>query len=76
VALFGEEQGAFIVAVPAERWEELQQALAGAVGYDQIGTVGGDRFMVEDFIDLSLDELRDAYEKDLFDVMVVPEEMS
>ncbi len=44
--------------------------------YDQIGTVGGDRFMVEDLIDLSLDELRDAYEKDLFDVTVVPEEMS
>jgi len=76
VALFGEEQGAFIVAVPAERWEELQQALAGAVGYDQIGTVGGDRFKVEGLIDLSLDELRDAYERDLFDVTVVPEEMS
>ncbi len=66
VALFGEESGAFIVAVPEERWEDLQDALGAAVGYDQIGTVGGDRFKAGELIDLSLDELREAYERDLF----------
>lgn len=75
VALFGEESGAFVVAVPEERWEELQDALGAAVGYDQIGTVGGDRFKAGKLIDLSLDELRQAYERDLFDVSVIPEEL-
>ena len=68
VALFGEEYGAFIVAVPWERWEDLQDALGGDVGYDQIGTVGGDSVRVGDVIDVSLSALRDAYERDLFGV--------
>ena len=68
VALFGEERGAFIVAVPWERWAELQDALGGGVGYDQIGTVGGDSVKIPGFIDLSLSELRDAHERDLFGV--------
>ena len=67
VALFGEESGAFIVAVPEERWEELQDILGAAVAYDQLGTVGGDRFKAGDLIDLSLEELREAYERDLFE---------
>jgi phosphoribosylformylglycinamidine synthase len=66
-ALFGEENGAFIVAVPWERWAELQDALGGDVGYDQIGTVGGDSVKVGDVIDVKLSELREAYERDLFD---------
>ena len=68
VALFGEERGAFIVAVPWERWADLQDALGGSVGYDQIGTVGGDSVKIPGFIDLNLSELRDAYEQDLFGV--------
>ena len=66
VALFGEGPGGFIVAVPEERWTELQDALAGAAGYDQIGTVGGDSIRVGDAIDVELSELREAYERDLF----------
>jgi phosphoribosylformylglycinamidine synthase len=68
VALFGEERGAYIVAVPWRRWAELQDALGGSVGYDQIGTVGGDSVKIPGLIDLSLSELRDAYERDLFGV--------
>ena len=67
--LFGEESGTFIVAVPWERWDELQgafAALGSVVGCDQIGTTGGDRFKVSDLVDLRLDELREAYERDLF----------
>ena len=67
VALFGEDSGAFIIAVPEERWDELQDALSEVAGYDQIGTVGGDRFKIGDLIDVSVDELREAYERDLFE---------
>jgi phosphoribosylformylglycinamidine synthase subunit PurL len=66
VALFGEEPGGFIVAVPEERWAALHDALAEAAGYDRIGTVGGDRIKVGDAIDVTLAELREAYERDLF----------
>jgi phosphoribosylformylglycinamidine synthase subunit PurL len=66
VALFGEGSGDFVVAVPPERWDELQDALAEAPGYDQIGTVGGDRFKIGDLVDLRLTEMREAYEQDLF----------
>ncbi len=68
VALFGESGDTFIVAVPEERWEELQDVLAQAAGYDQIGTVGGDSIKVGDAIDLKLSDLRRAYERDLFGV--------
>jgi phosphoribosylformylglycinamidine synthase II len=66
VALFGEEPGGFVVAVSLERWDELQDALAEVPGYDQIGTVGGDRFTIGDLVDVSLQDLKGAYERDLF----------
>jgi phosphoribosylformylglycinamidine synthase subunit PurL len=66
VAFFGEGAGDFFVAVPWERWYELQDALAEAPGYDQIGTVGGDRFKIGTLLDVSLQDLREAYERDLF----------
>jgi phosphoribosylformylglycinamidine (FGAM) synthase-like enzyme len=66
VGLFGEGHGAFVVAVPWERWADLQDALGGDVGYYQIGTVGGDRIRVGDAIDVKLSDLREAYERDLF----------
>jgi phosphoribosylformylglycinamidine synthase subunit PurL len=66
VAFFGEGAGDFIVAVPWERWYELQDALAEAPGYDQIGTVGGDRFKIGSHLDVSLQDLREVYERDLF----------
>jgi hypothetical protein len=64
--LFGEGSGGFIVAVPEERWAALQDALSKAPGYDQIGTVGGDSIRVGDAIDIGLEELREAYDRDLF----------
>jgi phosphoribosylformylglycinamidine synthase len=68
VALFGEEPGAFLVTVPWERWAELQDALGGNVGYDQIGTVGGDSVKIQGYVDVTLSDLREAYERDLFGV--------
>jgi hypothetical protein len=66
VALFGEAPGRFIVAVPEGHWAALQDALAESAGYDQIGTVGGDSIKVGDAIDVRLEELREAYDRDLF----------
>jgi phosphoribosylformylglycinamidine synthase len=67
VALFGEGFGAFVVAVPWERWADFQAAVPGHIGYDQIGTVCGDRLTIPGLIDLGLDELRRAYDRDLFE---------
>src|SRR3712207_5870510 len=66
VLFFGEGSGDFVVAVSPDRWDELQAVLAEAPGYDQIGTVGGDRFKIGEFVDVSLADLREAYERDLF----------
>jgi phosphoribosylformylglycinamidine synthase subunit PurL len=66
VALFGEGSGAFVVAVPEERWGEVQDAMVGFT-YDFVGTTGGDRFKIDDLIDLGLSDLREAYERDLFE---------
>ncbi|MDP9457223.1 MAG: hypothetical protein M3Q60_15925, partial [Actinomycetota bacterium] len=50
------------------RWPELQEALSGAnIGYDDTGYTGGDRFVVPGLIDLSLEDLRRARERDLFE---------
>ena len=69
VALFGEDSGTFVVAVPEERWGDLQAALSGNAGYDYwIGTVGGDSIKVGDTIDVKLSDLEKAYERDLFEV--------
>jgi phosphoribosylformylglycinamidine synthase subunit PurL len=66
VLLFGETNPDFIVAVPEERWDDLQDALVG-FAYDMVGTTGGDRFKIGDLIDVSLEDLKQAYERDLFE---------
>jgi hypothetical protein len=58
--------GAFVVAVPEERWDEVQVALVG-FAYDVVGTTGGERFKIGDLIDVELSDLREAYERDLFE---------
>jgi phosphoribosylformylglycinamidine synthase subunit PurL len=65
--LFGETGGSYLIAFPEDRWDDVQGALVG-FAYDWIGATGGRRFRVEGLIDLSLDELREAYEKDLFGI--------
>ena len=65
-AFFGEASGSVILAVPHARWRDFQNALDD-VAWAQIGTIGGDRFRVGELIDLSLDELKTAYERDLFE---------
>jgi phosphoribosylformylglycinamidine synthase II len=65
VVLFGENGLSFLVAVPEERWDDLQEAL-GDVPYDSIARVGGDSIKIGDLIDVKLGELGEAYERDLF----------
>ncbi|HEV3476802.1 MAG TPA: phosphoribosylformylglycinamidine synthase subunit PurL [Rubrobacteraceae bacterium] len=66
VAFFGEGAGNIIVAVPWERWDELQDALTEVPGYDEIGTIGRDRFRIGDLIDVKLEDLKEAHDRDLF----------
>ena len=65
--LFGEEGASFLITVPWELWDDLQKAIPGEIGWDQVGYTGGDRFVVPGLVDLSLEDLRGAYERDLFE---------
>ena len=72
--LFGETNASFLIAFPEERWEKIQDALGATdssgvswVAYDNIGYTGGTRFKVGNLIDLSLEDLREAYERDFFE---------
>ena len=61
-ALFGEAQSRILVAVPADRREELLAIARGlSVPFAFVGRAGGDRLRLWS-LDLSLAELRDAYE--------------
>jgi phosphoribosylformylglycinamidine synthase subunit PurL len=67
VELFGELSGHFLIVAAPGRWDDLQDALGKAqVPYDPIGGTGGDSVKVPGLVDVSLDELREAYERDLF----------
>jgi phosphoribosylformylglycinamidine synthase len=70
--LFGEGGGGYLISFPEDRWEEVQEALhstepAISFPYDQVARTFGDRFEIGDLIDLSLDDLRTVYERDLFE---------
>jgi phosphoribosylformylglycinamidine synthase len=66
VALFGEAGGCILLAVPEERLGELDEHLGG-VPHAWIGRTGGEKLKVGGVIEAGLDELREAYEQDLFE---------
>ena len=66
VTLFGEVGGCILIAVPEGRLGELERHLDG-VHHSRIGRVGGDRVKIAGLIDAGLDELEEAYERDLFE---------
>ena len=67
IGLFGETGAHFLIAVPEERWMTLQRSLRVAgVPYDDIGRTGGDRFKIGGLIDLELEDVEEALERDLF----------
>jgi hypothetical protein len=66
VALFGEVGGCILVAVPEGRLGELEEHLHG-VHYSRVGGTGGERLKISGLVDLGLEELGEAYERDLFE---------
>ena len=66
VALFGEVGECILVAVPEGRLGVLEEHLEG-VHYSRIGGTGGGRLKVSGLIDAGLNELEEAYERDLFE---------
>ncbi len=66
VTLFGEVGGCILLAVPGEKLGELEAHLEG-VAYSRIGRTGGERLSIAGLVDASIDELRAAYEQDLFE---------
>ena len=66
VSLFGETGGCILLAVPEERLAELEGHLEG-IHHSRIGRTGGERLGVAGLIEAGLDQLREAYERDLFE---------
>jgi hypothetical protein len=66
VALFGEVGGCVLLAVPEEKLAELEMLLK-EVHYTRLGHTDGKRLKLSGVVDLELDELREAYERDLFE---------
>ncbi len=62
-ALFGEDQARYIVAVD-DQWANMFAANSEGFGvsFRRIGTVGGDRLIINDLIDVSIDELKSTHE--------------
>ncbi|HET6351052.1 MAG TPA: phosphoribosylformylglycinamidine synthase subunit PurL [Coriobacteriia bacterium] len=61
-SLFSETQSRIVVTVADEDAEDLVDTLAAAgVPYSVIGSVRGERLAIEGRLDVSLEELRDAY---------------
>lgn len=61
-ALFGEAQSRIVVSTPAGKAVGLQNLAARyQVPLSRIGIVGGDRFIIEGYIDLSLDSIEAAW---------------
>lgn len=65
-SLFGETQSRIVVTVAEEDAESLVALLIEHdVPYAVLGTVGGERLTIEGKVDLSLDDMRDAFEPTL-----------
>ena len=65
-SLFGETQSRIVVTVADEHADNLVGMLVAAeVPYSVIGTVGGERLTICERLEVSLDEIRDAYEPTL-----------
>jgi phosphoribosylformylglycinamidine synthase len=64
--LFSETQGRVVATCPEADIEALLKLLdRHGVPYGVVGTLGGERLRVEGMVDVSLDQLREAYEPTL-----------
>lgn len=66
IALFGEVGGCILISVSENRMPELEVALRD-VPHATIGHTGGDRLKITGPVDVSLAQLKEAYDRDLFD---------
>ena len=66
-AFFGETGATFSGRSPGRTVGRSAGRPGRDVGLRQVGTTGGDRFKIGDLIDVSLQDLRKAYERDLFE---------
>jgi hypothetical protein len=66
VGLFGEVGGCILLAVPEERLNKLEELLEG-VHWFRLGRTGGGRLKVSGLVDLEIEGILEAYEKDLFE---------
>ena len=61
--LFGEDQARYIIAVPADLADFLRASAESAgVPFRRLGTVGGDRLMVDDVVSIAVVDLVNASE--------------
>jgi phosphoribosylformylglycinamidine synthase len=64
--LFGEEQSRIVVSLEPARLGELRNLAAShRVPLRELGTVGGNRFVIEDVVDLPLEEIVDGWRNGL-----------
>ena len=60
--IFGEEQSRIVVSLEPARLGELQKLAARhQVSLKELGTVGGERFVIEGMIDLPLRDVAEAW---------------
>jgi phosphoribosylformylglycinamidine synthase subunit PurL len=65
-SLFGETQSRIVITVAEKNADALIALLiAHDVPYAVLGTVGGERLTIEDKVDISIDDMRDAFEPTL-----------
>ncbi|MGI9364577.1 MAG: phosphoribosylformylglycinamidine synthase subunit PurL, partial [Rhizobiaceae bacterium] len=62
-ALFGEDQARYVITVPDE-WADMFAANSegSGVSFARIGTVGGERLIINDLIDISVEEMKTVHE--------------
>ena len=66
--LFGETQSRFIVSVSPQTFDSFKDiADSNGVKAERIGTVGGSNLVIDGFIDLSVDMIRERWESTLTD---------
>lgn len=69
--LFGEDQSRVIISIKGQNIPALNELHRGysTIGLTEIGTVGGDRLIINDEIDLSLSSIKTAYYESLSNIM-------
>jgi len=75
ILLFAESQSRYIISCHEDQLHKIKSVLEySGIPFQQIGTVGGDRFKIEGLIDLGLDQLSRSYFETLPNYMDRPVE--